>query len=331
MRYFGIHSCICGVLLVWALSAVGTAVPSTHRLIATIQGGLTDVQADSTEVAEAALATIRQQQMRDSLYMLFVKTPDPSRPNQLADSLLALITVKNGDFMSWVAYANTLKRTAHADMKKTSREPWVLIGFGVLILFFGLIRFSFPVETVTIIEAFYNDRTLAQINKEDTLYSSWPFVFLFVLFGFSLGLFFYLYALYYLQNTAIRGVESFFLFSIFILLLFGVKIMLTRIIGYIFGEARLAREYISVLYLSYFNVALIFLPLILILSLIPHETMRPMIWLSFIIMALTITFRLLKTANNILNKYQFPKFYLFVYLCCLEIAPILILVKVLGQ
>ena len=268
---------------------------------------------------------------QDSLTMLYIGLPDPHRPNQFADSLRALLVVEKGDFIRWLIFAKSVEEHTEKDIEKASRKQWVLGVIGLLLLLLGIVRAAFPNEVTSIVQAFYNDRMLLQINKEDTLYSSWPFVFLYILFGFATGLFIYQYNLYYLGNKGNDNPETFLGISIFIMLLFVLKIVVTRFLGFIFDIQRIIREYVSILYLSYFNAALVFLPIVLILSLIPLNHMYWVIPLALFIVCCLFIFRFAKTANNVLVSYRFSKFYLFMYLCCLEIAPILILIKVLGN
>src|SRR5690606_28792478 len=117
---------------------------------------------------------------------------------------------------------------------------------------------------LSIIQAFYNDRMLLQVNKEDTLYSSWPFVFLYILFGFAVGLFIYLCNVHYTGVSYHNGIERFLGISLFVMALFILKIIATRLLGFIFDLQRVVREYVSILYLSYFNAALVFLPIVLV-------------------------------------------------------------------
>ncbi|SEL74751.1 DUF4271 domain-containing protein [Parapedobacter koreensis] len=269
--------------------------------------------------------------IQDALRMQYIGLPDPGRPNQFVDSLRKLVVVEKGDFIRWIAFARSLEKHTEMDNEKATREPWMIIAAGLLLLFLGIIRAAFPNEVVSIIHAFYSDRVLLQINKEDTLYSSWPFVFLYILFGFALGLFLYVCNLYYVTHSRNNGIESFLGISIFVMLLFILKIIATRFLGFVFDVQRLVREYISILYLSYFNAALVFLPTILALTLVPQNQMVWIIPLSLTIVLCLFLFRLTKTVANLLTNHRFSKFYLFMYLCCLEIAPVLILVKVLNN
>lgn len=287
-------------------------------------------------IREAQIAEKRRladsiKQVQDSLTMQFIGLPDPQRPNRLADSLRKLVVVQNGDFLTWLDFAQSLERQIEMDDEKTGRAQWIIATIGLLLLLLGVVRASFPNEVLSIVQAFYNDRVLLQINKEDTLYSSWPFVFLYVLFGFAVGLFIYVCNLYYFPAAYHGGVDAFLGISIFVMLLFIFKIIVTRFLGIVFDVQRLVREYVSILYLSYFNAALVFLPVVLILSLVPQSQMVWIIPAALVVVLGLLIFRFLKTATSVLTNHRFSKFYLFMYLCCLEIAPVLILVKVLGN
>ena len=297
----------------WAIASVCWLVPST----------------DAIARVSSVPDSIRR--VQDSLTMQFIGSPDPGRPNQFADSLRKVVVVQNGDFLTWLSFTKSLQQSVQADPKKSARERWVIGAIGLLLVLLGIVRVSFPSQVLSIIQAFYNDRMLLQINKEDTLYSSWPFIFLYILFGFAVGLFVYVCNGYYWEGGYRAGVNTFLGISVFVMLLFVLKIIVTRFLGRVFDVQRIVREYVSILYLSYFNAALVFLPVVLILSLVPHSQMVWIIPVTLIVVLGLFIFRFIKTASSILRNHRFSKFYLFMYLCCLEIAPILILVKVLSN
>src|SRR5690606_30203999 len=167
------------------------------------------------------------QQNQDSLVMLYIGRPDANRPNRFADSLRKVLIVENGDFMRWITFANQLDKQLKPHDEKAARDRWIIVSVGLLFLFLGIVRAVFPNEVMSIIEAFYNDRLLLQINKEDTLYSSWPFIFLYILFGFVTGMYLYHYNLYYLGQGNADGIQTFLGISVFVIVLFIVKIAVT--------------------------------------------------------------------------------------------------------
>jgi len=316
---------VAGVLLAVAVAQTATAGMAMQ------QPPYRSVQDSIRQAQQAAKIRLADSIKRvgDSLAMQYIGLPDPDRPNAFTDSLRKDVIVQNGDFMTWLAFANRVEQSIQTDAARPSREPWVLAAIGLLLLFLGIIRVSFPNEVLSIVQAFYNDRMLLQVNKEDTLYSSWPFVFLYILFGFAVGLFIYLCNAHY--AVGYNGIERFLGISVFVMLLFILKIIATRLLGFIFDLQRVVREYVSILYLSYFNAALVFLPIILVLSLVPRSYVVWVVPAALIVVICLFIFRFAKTARNLLTNYPFSKFYLFTYLCCLEIAPVLILIKVLDN
>lgn len=315
---------------IWIITSCPEALAIGHHIMQPPY----QVSADSISLSpedEQERARRELIRIQDSLRIQFIAVPDPDRPNQFADSLRKLLVVENGDFLRWIAFTNTFSTDVQPDIVKAKREPWLIFIFGLLVLFFGIIKLAFPAETISLIQAFYDDRMRAQINKEDTLYSSWPFVFLYILFGFSFGLFLYLFNAYHIKNQEVLGLQAFVAMAVFIMVLFAIKIFITRMLGLVFDVRKAMSEYISLLYLSYFNAALIFLPAILVLSLTPQHIISSVLSTVLAVILCLFIYRFSKTLYSIQNKYRFPKFYLFIYLCSLEIVPVLILIKVLGK
>jgi hypothetical protein len=175
----------------------------------------------------------------------------------------------------------------------------------------------------------YSNRVLGQINKEDNFFNTWPFVFLYLLFGFTIGLFLYQCGKYFQRVYAYEGVEWFLRLSLLVIGLYTAKVLIVRFLGFLFDVRKLVREYISILYLSYFNAALLFLPMIVAFSLTSQRYASVYIYLSFILIGAIFFFQFLRVVTNILSGYRFPKVYLIIYLCALEICPLLVLIKAL--
>ena len=268
--------------------------------------------------------------VQDSLQMQWIKLPDADRPNLFLDSLKDLYTVKNGDFLDWNDQFKNVKQSLKNGAPKRIRDMWILGVIVSLTLFLAIIRASYPSEIITMIQAFYNNRVLAQISKEDNLFNSWPFIFLYLLFGFTVGMFLYLVSKYTQLGGVAEDFNLYLIFSISILVLFTLKIVTLRFLGFLFNISRLVREYVSILYLSYFNTALLFLPLVLVMAFSPRNLAPSFVIFAVFILAITFLLQLLRAGSSILKTYSLSKFYLILYLCTLEIGPILILIKVLG-
>lgn len=268
--------------------------------------------------------------VKDSLSMVWIKAPDTERPNRFLDSLISLYKVENLDFRSWAGKFQKKSFRYDEGSPRKYRETWVLVVVLFLVLFFAMIRFFFPSELNTIIHAFYNNQALSKVNKEDTLFSSWPFVFLYLLFGLITGLYLYLSGKYLEISYPAEGFELFIYLSVFVIGLFTMKIIVLRIVGFLFDVKRLVREYVSVLYLSYFNAAILFLPVVIAFSLTSYRFAIIYSYIGIVMLIAIFALQFLRAGVNILSNYKFPKVYLIIYLCALEFCPLIILFKALG-
>jgi hypothetical protein len=268
--------------------------------------------------------------IKDSLSTAWIKAPDPNRPNRFLDSLISLYKVENLDFHSWVAKLQKKPVRYDAGSPRSYRETWVIAVVLFLVLFFVVIRFFFPSELNTIVYAFYSNQALSKINKEDSLFNSWPFIFLYLLSGLNTGLYLYLSGKYLEISYPAQGFELFIYLSAVVVGLFTFKIIVLRILGFLFDVKRLVREYVSVLYLSYFNTAILFLPVVIAFSLTSYRFAVIYSYIGIAMIILIFLLQFLRAGANILSNYKFPKVYLIIYLCALEFCPLIILFKALG-
>jgi hypothetical protein len=209
-------------------------------------------------------------------------------------------------------------------------ELWVLAIIGFLLILFAVLKNSFGKQLNAVVQSFYSNRALTNLNKEDNLVTSWSFLLLFIQFGFTIGMFFYLLARYRNIPQAQDGFVFFIWISVAVIVLYLLKIVVLRVIGFVFDISRPVHQYISILYLSYFNTSLLFVPVIIAFALSPakYSSVYTVIGVSALI--LIFVFQFIRAAVNILSQYRFPKLYLFLYFCTLEFCPILILIKVIG-
>ncbi|NQD72582.1 DUF4271 domain-containing protein [Sphingobacterium shayense] len=212
---------------------------------------------------------------------------------------------------------------------KYERPAWVLASVFFLFLALGVVRLLFPVDFVMIVQAFYNERTLQQISKEDNMLTSWPYIFLYLIFSLALGLFILLIESSFSHLEVLNG-ENYIRTTLLVAVLFVFKILLIRFVSVVFQLERLVREYIAVLYLVYFNSMLFLMPLLLVVTFAPASYFKFVLILFSVIAGILFIYRFLRTAFRLFGNLRFSVFYLILYLCALEVAPILILVKTLS-
>ncbi|WDF56232.1 DUF4271 domain-containing protein [Mucilaginibacter sp. KACC 22063] len=269
---------------------------------------------------------MRSVYIADSIAKQYIKAPNPNRPNKFVDLMLKT-QVYHGNFMQMPSSQRSILREGHYRRK---RDPQIIIIIIALITYSALLNRAVSKDIFNVMQAFYDKRILSQLSKEDALLSSWSFVGMFLLFGLTFGLFLYQVSAFYEIFYAISGIRLFLFLTLLIIILFAVKLLILRFIGFVFNIGKVVGEYITTLYLTYFNIAFVFLPVSVCFSLLAAKYIPYMLTVALLIAAIIFIWQYLRSSISIISNFQFPKFYLFIYLCALEICPILILLKALN-
>ncbi len=268
--------------------------------------------------------------VRDSLQMLWVKAPLPNRPNQFIDSLKDVVTVKDGDILAWGNQFKQDVNVLHVGIVKIHREQWIVFALGLLILFFSVLKFNYSSQLNVIIRAVYSSSAFAQLNKEEKIYNRWPFLLLYILFGFVIGMFVFLGANSFYSHPFDRSISFYIVISWGIILYFSLKVVVIKLLGVVFEVQPLAKEYNSIVFLSYFNGAIFLLPIIVILAFLPQAQVD--FWFLFFsfLLLVFILLQIARACYYTLMTYKLSKFYLILYFCTLEIGPLIIIMKAIG-
>ncbi|MFC2120853.1 DUF4271 domain-containing protein [Bacteroidota bacterium] len=126
----------------------------------------------------------------------------------------------------------------------------------------------------------------------------------------------------FVENTLFQ----FFLYGLIIMGFSLMKYILIKLSGLLFDKRNLFKEYLINKYVYFQILGIIILPLVCIIPFVPEYLERILIYLTiicFIIVYLISIYR----SIQIFNSKQFFKLYMIMYLCALEILPILVLGK----
>lgn len=305
-------------------------------LIFTIKAQQTPLNVDSSVNAvflSNVLDSAQQMILKDTVSPMLLRVPDSLSQAKLADSLSRgfgfPVFNANALIQNYFSKDDSILSLQKGDLLPKG-DVWVLTTIAVLIFIFAILNQTFSKQLAAIVQSFFSNRILTNLNKEDNLFTSWPFLVLFVQFGFTVGLFFYLAAQFNKLSEVQNGFQFYVTISLLIIGFYGLKIVVLKLLGFIFNIQKLVSEYISILYLSYFNVSLLFMPLVLAFALSPLQYGVYYIGIAVILVLIVFVFQFIRAGINILSNYRFPKVYLILYFCTLEICPILILIKAIG-
>lgn len=199
----------------------------------------------------------------------------------------------------------------------------------ILLLFFllAIIRFSFSKYFHDLFTAFLNP-TLSQRQLKDQLSQTpLPSLLLNIFFTISTGTFIFLL----LKSNAYFEVSNpVFLIPIFILLIalvYLVKYVFLKLSTWLFGFEELLNNYIFTLFLINKVIGILLLPFILLIAFAPSAWAVTAINCSLILISCLLIYRYIRAYSLIRHHISFSKFHFFLYLCGFEIAPVLVLGK----
>lgn len=223
-------------------------------------------------------------------------------------------------------------KPVRADLNPLRVHPdldWLVYLMGGVVLLLGIIRMSYLKYFSDLFRAFLNP-TLSQRQLKDQLSQS-PFP-NFLLNGFfviSLGL--YLYLLMYRQqyipnNNPLMAIPA---MVILVSVVYAVKYVMLRFCGWLFGSIELADAYIFILYLINKVLGIMLLPFLVILAFCKPEIARAFIYISVFFIVLLVGYRYVRAYSVVKQYLSFSRLHFFLYLCAFEVAPVLIITKVL--
>jgi hypothetical protein len=295
--------------------------PRPRRVITPAQAGNGQVL-DSVILATEA----RRRYVQDSIAMQYIKYPDSTMVSQAAQQFIKDNLYHGFQFLDIPFKSKSNLRNGHL---RQPRDQWVVIMIIGLLLYTALLNIFMHKDLWYVVSSFYSKRAV-QITKDDAQINFWAFVGLFLLFGLTFGLFLYQLAAYKSIFYSVSGFRLFASLVVLILIIFALKFLILKFIGFVFDIQKVVTEYVSVLYLTYFNIAFLFLPLTCCIILLAAQFIPILLVSAVVLTVIIFTWLYLRSSINIISSFRFHKFYLFIYLCALEICPVLILIKALN-
>jgi hypothetical protein len=293
-----------------------------YRIITPAQSGSMQVL-DSVIFATAA----HKKFIEDSLAFQYIKYPDSTISKEYARQYVHDNMYHGNGFLDIPFKSKSTLGNGHV---RHTRDQWIITIIIGLLLYTAILNIVFNKDIKNVFLSFYSKRAIVQANKDDIQINFWAFAGLFLLFGLTFGLFLYQLAAYKSIYYSISGFRLFSSLVLIILLLFAGKFLVLKLIGFVFDIQKMVTEYVSVLYLTYFNVAFVFLPVTVCFSLLAALFIPILLLVAIILIVVILIWLYLRSSVNIISNFRFHKFYLFIYLCALEICPILILIKALN-
>lgn len=221
------------------------------------------------------------------------------------------------------------------EIKENKREEniatsnWIHFSllFWVIVLVFA--RQSFSIRLRQIVVATINTKQVKQLQREGNLLKQGYPVLLMLLYAFSISLFAFIYINQKLPNSFyFSQSEGFFLLFGIVISFHFLKFLIIWIFGILFETLDLTVRYLIDHYIFYISEGLILFPFLILFI---YSGLIVFLYAAMAMLIILWLFRLQRAIVIGIGGINFSRSYLFLYLCTLEVLPILMLYKLSLQ
>jgi hypothetical protein len=235
------------------------------------------------------------------------------------------------DLLKTQPFFNFFGKAAHMRSEKYERESYdTMFYLLVLMLFyFAVVKLFFGKYLANVLTLFFRASMRQHQLREQVLQSPFPSLLLNNLFVISGGL----YGAFLLRFYKFGSPDDFWIYFLYCTVLLAVlyllKYLLIRMTGWIFNISRTAETYLFVVFLTNKIIGIFLLPFLVLISFSGPVISVIAITLSIIMIGVFFVYRFLGSYSILHKEIKISGLHFILYLCAFEIAPLLLIYKVL--
>ncbi len=228
-------------------------------------------------------------------------------------------------------FFNLLGRPIHVHSELYEPESFDgMFYFMVGILFyFAIIKLFFAKYLANLMTLFFRASMRQQQLREQVLQSPFPSLLLNILFVFSGGLYGAFLMRYYQSGSPDSFWTHFRYCAGVLALLYILKFLILKIVGWIFNLNRAVDIYLFVVFMTNKIIGTFLLPFLVLITFSGPLLTEVGITLSIIMICLFYTYRFIASYSALHKEIKISGLHFILYLCAFEIAPLLLIYKVL--
>jgi hypothetical protein len=212
--------------------------------------------------------------------------------------------------------------------KPESKDSLFYLLVGIL-FYFALVRIFFEKYFSNLMTLFFRVSLRQQQIREQVLQTPLPSLLLNILFILTGGL----YACFLLHFSQWGGgINFWFLYLDCIAglaILYLGKFVILKFCGWVLNISRATDTYIFVVFLVNKMLGIFLLPFLILITFSSPEVREIVITISFVMIFVLLIYRVVAAYRPVRSEIKLPPFYFFSYICAFEIAPLLLIYKVL--
>jgi hypothetical protein len=259
-----------------------------------------------------------QQPVRDSLG----KTATPHGPDVAGALLSAMHQHPYFSFFAKPVNLAAIKRV------EPDRDIYFYVLLG-LFFYFAVVKVLFRKYIANLVSIFLRITLRQQQLREQLLQSPFPSLLLNIFFvlvgGFYASM---LLAYYKFQAHPNFWIQTLYCVAILALIYVG-KFVILKFTGWVFNLSKATDTYIFIVFLVNKMLGILLLPFLVLIAFYSGQAQQVFVTLSLILIVVLFAYRFIFSFGPIRAEIKVNPFHFFLYLCAFEIAPLLLIYKVL--
>lgn len=229
------------------------------------------------------------------------------------------------------AFFNLSGKAAHVRAERyepSSYDGMFYVLMGIL-FYFAVFRLFFAKYLANLMTLFFRASIRQQQLREQVLQSPFPSLLLNILFIISGGLYGAFLMRFYQYGNADRFWIHFAYCAGTLAVLYLLKFIILRITGWIFNIGRAVEAYLFVVFMTNKIIGIFLLPFLVLIAFSGTFLIEVGVTLSLMMIGLFYIYRFIASYATLHKEIKISGLHFFLYLCAFEIAPLLLIYKVL--
>ncbi|SFV31931.1 DUF4271 domain-containing protein [Thermoflavifilum thermophilum] len=342
-----------GVLLVQLGKAQQVFVPSDSGQSVHIRPGPGMVRSDSLNLSAHAIPSISRPDSSSHAQPGAVSTFDSLQARRVADSLrrdslrraAAAIRYHELAYMQWLDSVWTHQQLfrhqdypvwqvaplRHRNFAAEQEDDWLFyLCVGYLFLL-GFIRSGFYPYFHHVFQAFWHPVMASRKLREQLMQTPFPGLLMNLFFALSMGIYLFLVLRYVHYTTQHQIYLLVAALAALVGIIYLVKYLILQFSGWVFGVRELTAGYAFVLMLVNKVLGVALVPFVLLLAFGTGWMQDVALHLSLVLIAALFVYRYVSSYAWVRQYMVFSRFHFFLYLCAFEVAPVLIMAKIILE
>lgn len=206
---------------------------------------------------------------------------------------------------------------------------WFTVFFILIICGITTIKIFYNKIFKQLFDAFYSLAVANQVVRDENILVQRASVLLNIIFYGIAALFLYFISVKYNWNNPFfnHGIFRFFLFAIIIACFYSVKMLLLKALGYILQIDKAVAVYVFNIFLINNILGIALIPVVAMLAYCTIAFSVYIVYAGVVLVILSFFYRMFRAFSISMSMSLGSLYYLFLYFCALEIAPILVILK----